>query len=118
VSATPNRLPWIHISRGAAGVAAVAVAVVLVILLNEPVGSGTQVLGTVEGNCVPRGRQSNFFDCGVKLSDGTRLLFRELHQFQSGTRVTFICRNRKYFGRDCQFSRVAPLTTPPVGRAG
>jgi len=108
VGATLNRRPWIHISWGAAVVAAFAVAVVLVILANEPVGGGTQVPGTIESNCVPRGRQSNWFHCDAKLSDGTRLLFRDFRQFRGGTAVTFMCRDRKYFGRDCQFARVAP----------
>ncbi len=106
-SATKTALPG---GRSIAVVVAcvLAVLVVLGILMNEPVGPGTQVQGTLEGNCIPRGKQSNIFDCTAKLTDGSYQTFRELRPLRGGTTVRFMRRDRKYVGRHYQLTNVAP----------
>jgi len=85
-----------------------AALVALGIFINEPVGPATSVQGTLEGNCIPRGKQSNIFDCTAKLSDGSYQTFRELRPLRGGTTVRFSRRDRKYVGRDYQLANVAP----------
>jgi hypothetical protein len=99
------------VSKRSIVLGAVAAAVVLLavgILLNEPVGAATRVNGNLEANCVPRGKQSNVFDCTAKLADGSYQTFRQLRPLTGGTPVAFLRRDRKYVGRHYELANVAP----------
>jgi hypothetical protein len=89
-------------------VVAVAVMLIVGIVLNEPVGGATRVRGNLEANCVPRGKQSNSYDCTAKLADGSRQIFQQLRSLRGGTSVTFLRRDRKYIGRHYELASVAP----------
>ncbi len=67
--------------------------------LNAPVGPAVEIQGTVNGNCVPRGRESSVFDCSVTLSDGSYDMFRTATQLTTGSKITYSRRNRRFFGR-------------------
>jgi hypothetical protein len=87
--------------------AVVALAAAIGVFLNEPVGPATRIRGALETNCVPRGKQSNLFDCTAKLTDGSYQTFRELRPLRGGTSVTFLRRDRKYVGRYYELADVA-----------
>lgn len=78
------------------------------IYVNGPVGPSTEVRGNLERNCVPRGKQSNMFDCTARLADGSYQTFQHLRQLTSGTSVTFARRDRRYVGRLYRLAHVAP----------
>jgi hypothetical protein len=78
------------------------------IYVNGPVGPSTEVRGELEGNCVPRGKQSNLFDCTAKLADGSYQTFRHSRQLIGGTSLTFARRDRRYVGRLYELADVAP----------
>jgi hypothetical protein len=100
------KAPWFSrsIYMGASAVAIFGLGV----YFNAPIGPSTQVGGNLEGNCVPRGKQSNLFDCTAKLVDGSYQTFRNTRPFTGGTAVTFERRERRYFGRHYQLAHVAP----------
>jgi hypothetical protein len=77
-------------------------------LIDGPVGPATLVRGALSGNCVPRARQSNFWQCTAHLDDGSIQTFVMTRALNAGTSVVFIRRDRKYFGNDYTLSRVAP----------
>ena len=106
-SATKTVLPGGH-SIAVVLACVLAILIVLGILMNEPVGPGIQVQGTLEDNCIPTGKQSNIFDCTARLTDGSYQTFRELRPLRGGTTVKFIRRDRKYVGRHYQLTNVAP----------
>jgi len=60
----------------------------------------------LEGNCVPRGKQSNWFDCTAKLNDGSIQVFRGFRPLTDGTKVVFMRHDRRYVGK--QYQLVAP----------
>src|SRR5687767_7954450 len=66
--------------------------------LNSPVGGSERVTGTLSGNCVPRGKQSNSYHCTATLADGSTQTFIAQRSFTGGTRVDFYRRERRYFG--------------------
>lgn len=78
------------------------------VLLNEPIGQATQVRGTIESLCVPRGRQSNVFACTARLTDGSYLTFQNLRPLSRGTGVIFMRRDRRYVGRHYELVNVDP----------
>jgi hypothetical protein len=100
------KAPWF--SRSIYIGASAAAIVGLGVYFNAPIGPSTKVGGNLEGNCVPRGKQSNMFDCTAKLVDGSYQVFRHTHPFTGGTAVSFERRERRYFGRHYQLSHVAP----------
>jgi hypothetical protein len=109
MSATANKTALLGKPSIAVVSASAVVALVVVgMLINEPVGPAIEVHGTLEGNCVPRGRQSNIFECTAKLTDGSYQIFRELQPLRGGITVTFMRRDRKYMGRQYRLVNVAP----------
>ena len=89
-------------------VCAMVALYVAAILIDGPVGPAVTVQGTLSDNCVPRGKQSNIFQCTAKLSDGSVQAFEMLRPLRAGASVTFIRRERRYFGHHYQLERVAP----------
>lgn len=96
---------WVRFVIGAIAVLA---AYLTLDLIDGPEGPGTAVRGTLSDNCVPRARQSNFWQCTAHLNDGSTQTFIMMRPLRAGTSVTFTRRERKYFGNDYQLSHVAP----------
>jgi hypothetical protein len=76
--------------------------------IDGPVGPSVTVQGSLSNNCVPRGRQSNFFECTANLRDGSVQTFVFLRPLNAGASVTFIRRERRYFGHHYELAHVAP----------
>jgi hypothetical protein len=75
---------------------------------NNPVGRHERITGTLSGNCVPRGKQSNSYHCTATLTDGSTQTFIAQRSLTSGTRVDFHRRERRYFGNHYELAQVAP----------
>jgi hypothetical protein len=101
-----------HSPRWLIVVVAIACALMLAYIanawLNVPVGGYERVPGTLSGNCVPRGKQSNNYHCTATLADGSTQTFIAQRSLVGGTRVDFNRRERRYFGNHYELARVAP----------
>jgi hypothetical protein len=76
--------------------------------LNSPIGGEERISGTLSGNCVPRGKQSNNYLCSARLTDGSTQTFIAHRSHTSGTRVDYYKRDRRFFGSHYQLAKVAP----------
>jgi hypothetical protein len=79
-------------------VLALVAAIVVVPLVNGPVGSASLIEGSLTQVCVPQGRSNNSFTCTAQLRDGSIQVFVALTPLDPQAPVHFVRYDRRLIG--------------------